>query len=139
LAALGMTDVPGHKPDGESLVPVLTQTGPLARTAIYWHYPHYHPGGATPYSAVRDGDLKLIEFFEDNHLEMYNLKTDPKEEHDMSKTNAADAQRLHGQLKAWRDQVGAQYPTPNPNYDPAKDAAKPAKAKREAAMLSAGE
>lgn len=139
LAALGFDDVPNHKPDGTSILPVLTGAGGLNRSALYWHYPHYHPGGATPHSAVRDGDLKLIEFFEDNHLELYDLKADPKEEHNLATERPQDAQRLHAELQKWRADVGAQLPTPNPNYDPAKDNAKPAKAKREAAMLQAGE
>src|SRR5262249_45669269 len=62
--------------DGESIVPLLKATGRLKRDTIYWHYPHYHPGGATPYSAIRQGDWKLIEFYEDSRVELYNLKDD---------------------------------------------------------------
>src|SRR6185295_3129084 len=57
--------------DGKSLAPLLRDpAAKLDRKAIFWHYPHYHPGGATPYSAVRSGDWKLVEFFEDNHAEL---------------------------------------------------------------------
>lgn len=61
---------------GESLEPLLRQSGTLTRKAIYWHYPHYHPGGAPPYGAIRQGDFRLVEFYEDNHVELYNLKED---------------------------------------------------------------
>ena len=46
--------------DGESIVPVLKGGAALQRSAIYWHYPHYHPGSATPYSAIRDGDWNVV-------------------------------------------------------------------------------
>src|SRR5581483_6549005 len=71
--------------DGESLVPLLKDPrAKLRRDALYWHYPHYHPGGATPYGAVRAGDWKLIEFFEDLHVELYNLKEDLSEKEDLA-------------------------------------------------------
>ena len=76
--------------DGESLVPLLRQSGGLKRDAIYWHYPHYHPGGATPYAAIRQGDVKLIHFYEDNHSEAYNLRTDPLEQHNLLATDPND-------------------------------------------------
>jgi arylsulfatase A-like enzyme len=106
--------------DGESFVPLLKGGTKLQRTAIYWHYPHYHPGSATPYSAVRDGDWKLIHFFEDNHVELYNLRDDLSEKNDLAATNAAKVSELRGKLVAWRTSVGAQLPEKNPNYDPAR-------------------
>ena len=107
----------GHKVDGESLVPLLRQSGGLKREAIYWHYPHYHPGGATPYSAIRQGDWKLIEFFEDNQIELYNLKADLSEKTNLAATRADKSKELLGNLRHWRQEVGAQMPTPNPDYD----------------------
>jgi arylsulfatase A len=107
--------------DGESLVPLLKGSGRLKRDTIYWHYPHYHPGSATPYSAVREGDYKLIHFFEDDHVELYNLKADIGEKNDLAKTDAKRAAALRAKLNAWRTEVGAQLPTKNPSYDPAKE------------------
>ncbi len=105
--------------DGISLVPLLRDpTASLKRDAIYWHYPHYHPGGATPYSAIRAGDWRLVEFFEDNHVELYNLKEDVGEKKDLAKVLPEKAKTLTAQLHAWRKAVGAQLPTPNPNYKP---------------------
>jgi len=104
--------------DGESLVPVLKNSGGLKRTALYWHYPHYHPGGATPYGAIREGDWKLIEFFEDNHVELYNLKEDLGEAKDLAAIQKQKVEELRSKLHFWRQAVGAQMPSLNPDYDP---------------------
>ncbi len=104
--------------DGESLVPLLRRTGGLRREAIFWHYPHYHPGGATPYGAVRKGDLKLIEFYEDGRLELYDLKEDVGEKKDLAADRADMAKELQNLLARWRTEVGARMPVPNPDYDP---------------------
>lgn len=107
--------------DGASLVPLLKQAGPLRRDTIYWHYPHYHPGGATPYGAIREGDWKLIEFFEDNHIELYNLREDIGEKDNLAMKLPDKAKQLRGKLHAWRAKVGAQMPTANTAFDPAAD------------------
>ncbi len=113
-------DAAGHKADGESLVPVLTQQGSLKRDTIYWHYPHYHPGSATPYSAVREGDWRLIEFHEDKHVELYNTRLDPGEADNLAYTNREKATALTHKLHTWLSETGAQMPEPNPAYDPEK-------------------
>jgi len=117
-------------PDGESLVPLLKQTGGLKRDTLYWHYPHYHPGGATPYAAVREGDFKLIKFYEDGREELYNLRADPLEKTDLVKPDARKAAALSAKLAAWQKSVGAQFATPNPQHDDAKDKEGPAKKKK---------
>ena len=104
--------------DGEDLMPLLTQSGGLSRTALYWHYPHYHPGGATPYSAIREGDYKLIEFFEDNHVELYDLKNDISESKDLAQAMPEKCEVLRNKLQQWRQATGAQLPTVNPHYKP---------------------
>jgi arylsulfatase A-like enzyme len=121
--------------DGESLLGLFKGATSLKRTALYWHYPHYHPGGATPYSAIRSGDWKLIHFYEDNHVELYNLRTDLGEKNDVAKANATKAAELRAQLDAWRASVGAQAPTTNPDYDPKREwqeAGQPQKAAKKA-------
>lgn len=110
--------------DGENLTPLLSGNGGLKRDALYWHYPHYHPGGATPHGAIRQGDWRLVEFFEDNHVELYDLKNDIAETRDESKNQPDKAADLTKKLHAWRESVGAQMPTPNPDFDQEKDAAK---------------
>jgi arylsulfatase A-like enzyme len=111
---------PAQVVDGVSLVPLLKNAGSSRgwrRSNLFWHYPHYHPGGATPYSAVRAGDWKLIEFHEDNRCELYNLKQDPEEKQDLAARHAARVDELRSRIHAWRKDVGAQMPLPNPDYD----------------------
>lgn len=120
LQIAGIAGDPRHRLDGESLVPLLRETGGLERQAIYWHYPHYHPGGATPYGAVREGDFKLIEFFEDHRVELYDLGRDLGETKDLCQTMPDKAQAMRQRLHDWRRSVGAQMPTPNPDDREAK-------------------
>lgn len=123
LEMAGLKDAPGHSPDGVSLAPLLRGTGGLRRDALFWHYPHhqhYQEGGAMPYSAVREGDFKLIEQLDDDRVELYNLRDDPGEHHDLATEQPQTAERLRQRLHAWRTEVGAQMPTRNPKYDPAK-------------------
>ena len=107
--------------DGISLVPLLKQAGVPARDALYWHYPHYWggvPPRVRPFGAVRAGDWKLIEFYEDGRVELYNLKDDIGEAHDLAKDKPDKVAELRAKLRQWRLSVGAQMPTPNPNYKP---------------------
>jgi arylsulfatase A len=104
--------------DGRGLAPVL-RGGNLRRDALYWHYPHYSDQGGAPAGAVRSGDYKLIEFFEDGRLELYNLAKDIGERDDLAKRDPKRAAQLHAMLKRWRVEVGARMPEPNPKYDPA--------------------
>lgn len=116
-------DMPHHRPDGQSLAAVLLgRPGTAARRApLYWHYPHYHPGGATPYGAIRRDHWKLIHYEEDGRSELFDLARDPAEQHDLSHEQGKVVARLEQDLARWRTQVGAQLPTPNPQYDPARD------------------
>lgn len=123
LAMAGLTDVPDHPCDGINLEPVLRGRASQPREALFWHYPHYQlyqQGGSTPYGAVRAGDYKLIEFFDDMRVELYNLRDDIGETKDLAATQPERTAKLRAQLHAWRESVGAQMPTPNPHYDPSK-------------------
>ncbi len=102
--------------DGVSLVPLLKGSEALDRKAIYWHYPHYSPQGGTPGGAVRSGNYKLIEFYEDNHIELYNLKKDISEKHNLSAEMPEKVAELRKMLHNWRKSVDAQMPIPNPQY-----------------------
>jgi arylsulfatase A len=100
--------------DGLSLVPLLKQSCTLARDALYWHYPHYWQV-VRPFGAVRTGDWKLIEFYEDMRVELYNLKDDIGEAEDLAGRMPEKVAELRNRLHAWRESVGAQMPTPNPD------------------------
>ncbi len=120
LAAAGLDAAPQ---DGVSLLPLLRGEGAPARTELFWHYPHhqhYQLGGAMPYSALRSGDFKLIEFHDDDRVELYDLSTDISESNDLAASQPETASRLRARLHAWRTAVGAQMPVPNPRYDPAR-------------------
>jgi arylsulfatase A len=122
LEIAGLTSKPEQHRDGVSLVPLLKGADSLGRDAIYWHFPLYHFNGGTPCSAVRAGDYKLIEYFEDYRVELYNLRDDIGESKDLSKTNPTKAKELREMLHRWRQDVNAQIPKPNPDYDPNKKA-----------------
>jgi len=119
LEIAGLKPDPQWSVDGVSLVRLLKRTGPLRRDALYWHYPHYSNQGGVPGGAIRAGDYKLIEFFEDGRLELYNLATDVRESDDLAQREPKRAAALQGKLKQWRNAVGASMPVANPNYDPA--------------------
>jgi len=113
--------------DGISLAGLLRggQTK-LARDALYWHYPHYHAGGDAPYSAIRSGAWRLISFHDDTPSALYNLDKDIGEQYNLAQVEHAKFRELKNKLNAWRKRVGAQMPTKNSRYDPAR-AGKPAK------------
>jgi arylsulfatase A-like enzyme len=124
LELAGATGDSAHNADvdGKSLASLLRNTGAtIDRDYLFWHYPHYHSGGATPYSAVRAGNWRLVEFFEDGRRELYNLRDDLSETMDLAMVNPEKAEELTRALHAWRKSVDAQLPTPNPKYDPARE------------------
>jgi hypothetical protein len=81
--------------------------------ALFWHYPHYSNQGGTPNGTIRDGDWKLIEWYEDGALELYNIPQDIGEKNNLATQNPDKAKELHSKLIAWRKEVGALMPTPN--------------------------
>lgn len=106
--------------DGLSLLPLLKnpESAVLERTALYWHYPHYHMMGGIPHSTIRAGNWKLIERH-GGSVELYHLAEDIHEDHDLAADRPDRVNQLRQQLQAWRESVGAQMPVANPQYDPA--------------------
>ena len=105
----------GHT-DGLSLIPILKNPGrTLDREAIFFHYPHYYHT-TTPVTAMRKGDWKLLEYYEDNRVELYNLKNDLGESQDLANSMPDLASQLRSELHNWRTEVGALVPEPNPNH-----------------------
>ena len=118
LEMAALDPIPEQHVDGVSLVPLLKGAKDLDREAIFWHYPHYANQGGTPGSSIRAGDYKLIEFFEDDTIELYNLGADIGEEHDLAAKEPELAAKLRQQLADWRRSVDAKLPQPNPDYVP---------------------
>ncbi len=117
LELAGLPLAPSQKADGVSLVPVL-KGGELRRsTPLFWHYPHYGNQGGAPCGAARDGDWKLIEWFEDGSLELFDLRDDPGERKNLAPENHEKAQELRTKLIAWRADTHAVMPTPNLDFD----------------------
>ncbi len=105
--------------DGISLKPAL-EGKQMEERPLYWHYPHYGNQGGHPASMVRQGDWKLIYYWEDNHVELYNLADDIGEENDLSTVHSKLAANLKDQMFNWLESVGAKYPTADPEYDEQK-------------------
>ncbi|MFC1628120.1 sulfatase [Gemmatimonadota bacterium] len=116
LEMAGLPPRPDQHRDGLSLMPLLIEAGGLEREALYWHSPHYHGSGNRPGGAMRAGDWKLIEWFEDGSLELYNLKEDISEEHDLSAEMPGKAEEMRTMLAAWRVEMDAKMPRPNPDF-----------------------
>lgn len=97
--------------DGQSLVPILTGEGRLEREALYFHYPNYafHQRNRLG-AAIRKGDHKLIYFFEEDQIELFDLRNDLGETRDLTKTRAELAGQLKKELLHWLDQTGANRP-----------------------------
>ena len=108
--------------DGTSLMPLLRGASSLKRARMFWHFPCY-VGRSPPSSALREGDYKLIEFFEDGgRVELYNLRMDPGERTDLAASMRDKASAMHATLRAWQKDTGALNPSgPNPTYDPASE------------------
>jgi arylsulfatase A-like enzyme len=115
LELAGLPLDPARHRDSVSLVPLLAGRE-LRRGPLFWHYPHYGNQGGAPCGAVRLGDWKLIEWYEDGHRELFNLREDPGEAHDLAAQDPAQVKELHAMLAAWREDVGAVMPTPNPAF-----------------------
>jgi arylsulfatase A-like enzyme len=140
LAHVGVRDV-----DGVSLAPLLEQSGDIRERSLFWHYPHYQHyqlEGTTPYGAVRRGDHRLIEFYDDHRVELYDLREDVGERNNLAVSSPKLVKSMQDELHAWLHDVDAQMPTPNPNYDLTRPEHTPKKpvpdATRAGAKASAG-
>jgi arylsulfatase A-like enzyme len=110
LELAGLPGQPSHHVDGASLVGAMNGA-PEVHEALFWHFPHYHGSGNRPGGAVRIADLKLIEWFEDGVVELYDLATDLGERRDLSTERPEDTARLLTELRNWRNELDANMPT----------------------------
>ena len=98
--------------DGIDLAPILRGSGAETdRAAIFFHYPHYY-ATTSPVSAVRAGDWKLLRYYEDASVELYNLVDDISEQRNLASERPDMAAALLKRLEAWWERVGAQHPSP---------------------------
>ncbi len=108
-----------QKIEGVSFVPLLKGKNKLDRDALYWHFPHYsNHGRQSPGGAIRKGDYKLIEYYENYTVQLFNLKKDIGEQHDISGSNPEIVDELTTMLHNWRVSVNAQMMGNNPDYHP---------------------
>ena len=115
LEMAGLPAMPEQHMDGKSLVPVL-KGKKMNRGPIFWHYPHYGNQGGSPGSSIRNGDWKLIQWFEEGRgVELYNLKEDIGEKHNLASENPSKVKEMQMLLDGWREEVGARMPSKNPN------------------------
>jgi hypothetical protein len=109
---------PPNPKDFRSIAPVLLGGGSLEERPLFWHMPNYTNQGGRPSGAMREGDWKLIEHYEDGRLELFNLKTDTSETKDVSASEAPRVAAMRGKLEAWRRSVKASMPKGNPAFQP---------------------
>ncbi len=115
MELVGLLPMPQQHVDGVSLVPLL-RGAELKRRPLFWHYPHYGNQGGAPGGAVRDGDWKLIEWYENGSRELFNLRDDLGEQKNVAAENPDRVKALAARLSAWRLEVHAIMPTPNPRF-----------------------
>ncbi|MCH1498370.1 MAG: sulfatase-like hydrolase/transferase, partial [Akkermansiaceae bacterium] len=118
LELAGLKPLPTHHIDGISLVPALR--GEFSERVLYWHYPHYGNQGGEPSSIIRDGDHKLIRYYEDGHEELYNVKKDISETNDLAATHPELVKKLSVKLTTHLIEVGAKIPKPDPRFNAEK-------------------
>lgn len=115
LDLAGLPSLPEQHADGISIRPAL-QGNKLARDAVYWHYPHYGNQGGRPGGVIRQGAWKLIEWFGESNVELYNLRDDVGEQSNLADYNSPLVAELRAKLDNWRESVGAVLPKPNTKY-----------------------
>ena len=117
---IDITGLPASATDGVSLRPLLNNPDATLDRDLFWHFPHYHAGGDSPYTSIRSKNWRLIEFHEDGGLELYNLADDIGESKNRAESDPEVTAGLHKKIKQWRQQVDAQMPTTNPDFNPNK-------------------
>jgi len=122
LDMTGIPLMPSQHRDGVSIKPLL-EGKTIDPRPLYWHYPHYGNQGGEPSSIIRDGDWKLIHYYEDGHNELYNLQMDASEMEPLNAQYPEKVDYLWKKLSVWLTEMNVQYPVADPAYDPVKEAA----------------
>lgn len=97
-----------HAIDGVNLKPVL-EGKTMKPRSLFWHYPHYSNQGGIPGGAIREGDFKLIERYEDGRVHLYNLKQDIGEQQDLAELHPQRVAEMRARLHDWYQDVDAKF------------------------------
>ncbi|MFR9603308.1 MAG: sulfatase [Rikenellaceae bacterium] len=119
---IGLPQNTNQAVDGVSVMP-LVKGEEIAERPLYWHYPHYGNQGGEPSGIIRDGEWKLIRYYEDDRLELYNLRIDLSELEPLNHLYPQKVKELSAKLDCWLEECGAIMPTGDPEYSPQKEAA----------------
>ena len=112
LEMLKLPALPDQHVDGRSFVPALKEED-YDRGPIYWHFPHYsNHGYQSPNGAIRSGRYKLIEYYENGTVQLFDLQNDLGEKNDLAKSDPETTQKLQKMLQDWRKEVDAKMPYP---------------------------
>ncbi len=106
--------------DGVSIAELLLGRGQAPRRPLFWHFPHYTNQGSRPSGAMREGNWMLVDYYDDQTVELYDLAADVREIRNVARDNLEQVKQMRAALAAWREQVQAQTNRPNPGYDPAR-------------------
>ena len=106
--------------DGISFAAMLTGQGPAPQRKFFWHFPHYTNQGSRPTGAMRDGPWMMVEYYDEEETELYDLRHDIRETQDLASSQPERVTQMRAALAAWRTQVNAQSNTPNPDFDASK-------------------
>ena len=117
LELTGQKARPKQHVDGLSLGPLLKGRKQIASRPLFWHYPHYGNQGGEPSAIIRNGDWKLIHYYEDGRDELYNIATDQGEQTDVAAANPDRVAGLRDNLNDWLVETGARMPISNPNFN----------------------
>jgi arylsulfatase A len=115
IAAAAGAKLPNRIIDGKSLMPLLRQSAPLKRDAIFWHFPHYR-GEMAPYSIIRQGKWKLIKRYHGRTPELFNLENDLPEKQDLASQMPEKVAKLESRLMELLKHANAKLPKINPDY-----------------------
>ncbi|MFH4967736.1 sulfatase [Gaetbulibacter sp. M240] len=112
--------LPNQHKDGISLKPIIEAGINPESRPLYWHYPHYGNQGGDPSSIIREGQWKLIHYYEDDTDELYDLELDPGEQQNVAEKFPQTVKTMRQKLMNWLDAVGAKFPVKDSEFDPLK-------------------
>lgn len=117
LEMIGNPSLPEQHLDGRSIIPYLRNLEGITEKPLYWHYPHYSNQGCTPSTSIRMGKHKLIQFYENDRFELYNLQEDIGEKKNLCEKQPEIAENLREKIANWKENVDAKLPKKNKNYN----------------------